>query len=333
MRRCENILTMTELDESEQRTELEREALAKVLRLISGEATVADVEDAARWQNQSPEHSHAFALARRLWDRLGPAGRNVVERRGEDILPARSGGSRGRLTRRAMIGGAVAASAAYAIARPPWGLWPSFSELAADYRTTTGEQQQITLTDGAAVELNTQTSIALQSLAAENPRIELISGEAAITTGPGSTIVIAGDGRISARNASFDVRHDNDASCVTCLDGVVQVERHNAVVTLAARYQVTYAARGLEAPVAIDPADVTAWRVGLLVFHETPLSAVVAEINRYRPGKIVVLNADLARRRINARFHVGNVDEIMSLAQQVLGARVVSLPGGLVLLS
>jgi transmembrane sensor len=328
---------MTELDESEQRTELEREALAKVLRLISGEATVADIQDAARWQNQSPEHAHAFALARRLWDRLGPAGHNVVERRGEDILPARSAGSRRRLTRRAMIGGAVTASVAYVIARPPGGLWPSFSELAADYRTTTGEQRQITLTDGAAVELNTQTSIALRSLAhslaAENPRIELISGEAAITTGPGSTVVIAGDGRISARNASFDVRHDNDASCVTCLDGVVQVERHNAVVTLAARYQVTYADRGLDAPVAIDPADVTAWRVWLLVFHETPLSAVVAEINRYRPGKIVVLNADLGRRRINARFHVGNVDEIMLLAQQVLGARVVALPGGLVLLS
>ena len=63
------------------------------------------------------------------------------------------------------------------------------------------------------------------------------------------------------------------------------------------------------------------------------MAKVVAEINRYRPGKIVLMDARLGERTVNARFRVQNVDEIMTLAQQVFGAKVTSLPGGLVILS
>ena len=327
---------MIELDDGRSQTELEREALARVRRLVSGEATVQDVEDVAHWKRQSPAHADAFVFASKLWDRLGPAGRTVLERRGEQLLPNRSSSTPQRLTRRAVLGGAVAASAAYIAVQPPLDLWPAFSELAADFRTAPGEQRRIALADGAFVELNTRTSMTLQQTADEYSRIELISGEAAITTGRDLTkplMVIAGDGWISSQNARFNVRYDGLASCVTCLEGSVRVERRGAVRALAPRHQVSYADRGLGAPAAIDPAVVTAWQDGLLVFHQTPLSEVVAEINRYRSGKIVLLNANLGHRPVNARFRVGNVDEIMTLAQQIFGARVTSLPGGIVLLS
>ncbi len=327
---------MTERDDGGQPTELQQEALARMRHLVSGTATIQDVEETKRWQRECPAHADAFAFATRLWERLGPAGRNVLERRDEQFVASCSPIARQRLTRRAMLAGAVAASAAYVIVRPPLELWPSFSELAADYRTATGEQRRIALADGASVELNTRTSISLRHAVGGNDRIELISGEAAISTGRQSTwplVVVAGDGRISSESASFNVRYDGHASCVTCLEGTVRVEHHDAALTLVARHQVTYADRVLEGPIAIDPGVVTAWQEGILVFHQTPLSEVVAEVNRYRPGKIVVLNAELGRRPVNARFHVANVDEIMSLAQGVFGAKVTLLPGGLVLLS
>jgi transmembrane sensor len=329
-------LMTSEPEDNAEQTELEREAFARLRHLMSGNATVADVEDTTRWRRQSEAHADAFAFAHRLWDRLGTAGRNVLERRGEQPLTNSPPVVRRRLTRRTMLGGAVAASAAYVIIRPPLDLWPSFSELTADYRTATGEQRRIALTEGASIQLNTQTSIALRRAGDQNDLIELINGEAAVTMAQQLTrplVVIAGDGRISAENASFNVRYDGRTSCVTCLAGTVRVERQDAATRLEAHHQVTYADRGLETPAVVDPAVVTAWQSGLLVFRETPLSEVVAEINRYRPGKIMLLNTNLGRRPVNARFRVGNVDEIMSLAQQIFGAKVTSLPGGIVLLS
>jgi transmembrane sensor len=215
-------------------------------------------------------------------------------------------------------------------------LWASWSELSADYRPAIGERRRIRLTNGTSLELNTQTSIAVRPPTNETDHIELISGEAAITTGQRLTrplVVIVGDGQITSESASFNVRYDGVASCVACLEGAVRVTRDTSELTLSSRQQVAYAGRGLQSPVTIDPAVVTAWQDGLLIFHETAMSEVVAEVNRYRSGKIVLLNSDLGRRQVNARFRVGNVDEIISLAERVFGARITSLPGGIVLLS
>ncbi len=315
---------------------LQREALGRVRRLVSGEATIADVEDAKRWQAQSPKHAEAFAFASRLWGQLGPAGQNVLMRSDERLPVAAQRTASYRPSRRLVIGGALAACAAYAVVRPPLQLWPSMSELAADYRTAVGEQRRVALAGGASMELNTRTSVALRTSTDAGNGIELIDGEALIDTGGDLShplTVIAGNGRVSATGARFNVRYDGATSCITCLVGAIDIHRLGATQRLEARQQYTYGARGTGAAGAADPAVATAWQDGLLVFQRTPLAAVVDEVNRYRPGKIVLMNARLGERTVNARFRVQNIDEIMTLAQQVFGAKVTSLPGGLVILS
>ncbi len=311
---------------------LQREALGRVRRLVSGDATIADVEDAKQWQAQSPKHAEAFAFASRLWGQLGPAGQNVLMRGGERLPTTQRAFY--RPSRRLVIGGALAACAAYAVMRPPLHLWPSVTELAADYRTAVGEQRRVALAGGASMELNTRTSVALRNAGGVGNGIELIDGEALIDTGSaGSFTVIAGNGRASASGARFNVRHDGTTSCITCIDGAVDIHRLGATQRLEAHQQYTYAERGTGTAAAADPVAATAWQDGLLVFQRTPLATVVDEVNRYRPGKIVLMNTQLAQRTVNARFRVQNIDEIMTLAQQVFGAKVTSLPGGLVILS
>jgi transmembrane sensor len=311
---------------------IEREAHDWVVRFASGEATSADLREGKLWCERSPAHAAAFARASRLWDGLGP---QVFT---ESHRQLRSFASR-PVARRAMLGGAMAASAAgaaYLLVRPPLGLWPSWSELTADYRTATGEQRRITLANRAAIDMNTQTSIAVQRAASGGDRIELISGEAVIATAPDaatSFVVIAGEGRARATNAKFNVRNEGTSVCVTCLEGDVQVERRAAAVLLRARQQVTYDGAGLGAIASIDPAAVTAWQEGLLVFHATPLRDVVAEVNRYRPGKIILMNDGLGRRLFSANFHIRNADAVIVEAQRLFGAKARSLPGGIVLLS
>lgn len=145
---------MTESNDTEGLTELDREALDHVQRLMSGSATLETLEAAKRWQNLSPAHADAIASARRLWTRLGPVAQEVLEQDGQLRSFERRRSARLYPSRRAWLGGAAAigaTAAGFAVIRPPFDLWPSLAELRADYRTATGEQRQVTLADGLSV--------------------------------------------------------------------------------------------------------------------------------------------------------------------------------------
>jgi transmembrane sensor len=317
---------------------LTREALGWVVRLKSGEATVADAQALKRWQAQSPAHAAAFGDAVRLWRALGPAAREVARDPSAEIPAAPSGKSPRRLGRRAFLVGAgamAAAGAGYAIVHPPMGMWPSLEELSADYRTQKGERRKIALGEDISLDLNTKTSIAVRSTAAD-PRIELISGEAAITARLAPSrplLVIAAGGRMIAASATFTARCDDGPVTVTCIDGAVDVEQQKQTVRLTSGQQVVYSAKGLGSAVAVDTARQTSWQSRLLIFRDEPLAQVIEEINRYRPGRIVVTNADLGRRLVNGTFHLDRIEEVVAQVRQLFGARVTSLPGGIVLLS
>jgi transmembrane sensor len=163
----------------------------------------------------------------------------------------------------------------------------------------------------------------------------LIAGEAVVTTGGTMSkpvVVIAADGRTNTGSAKFDVRLDGPSVCVTCLDGSVDVEHRGATAMVRAKQQVTYNDSGLGQVVSVDPGVVTSWRAGVLIFRGELLSRAVEEINRYRPGRIVLVDASLGRRRIDASFRLDHIEEIVPQIERVYGARVRTLPGGLVLL-
>jgi transmembrane sensor len=83
----------------------------------------------------------------------------------------------------------------------------------------------------------------------------------------------------------------------------------------------------------VDLAQVDAWRRGLLIFSDEPLSQVVDEINRYRPGRIVLANRRLGGIPVNAVFQLDRMDRALSQIREVADARVTTLPGGVVMLS
>jgi transmembrane sensor len=82
-----------------------------------------------------------------------------------------------------------------------------------------------------------------------------------------------------------------------------------------------------------DPETVTAWRSGLLIFDETPVAQVVAEINRYRAGRVVLLNDAIGRRQLTARVRTTETDLVIAEIKTIFGASARTLPGGIVLLT
>jgi transmembrane sensor len=129
------------------------------------------------------------------------------------------------------------------------------------------------------------------------------------------------------------VRNSSAGICVTCFEGEVRVEQGARAATVGPSLQIRYNTNGLGEAVTINPAEVAAWRDGVLVFRDTPLSDVVTELNRYRPGRIVLVNAALAQKSVNGRFKIERIDDILHWIAQVYGATPRSLPGGVILLS
>jgi len=313
---------------SDATTVTERDALAWVVRLDSQHVTADDAQAFKDWCTQSQQHAAAFAQARSVWLALRPAAQRIAQK---EYQASRR--EVAQLTpephrhRRAFLRGALAASVGYLVLRPPMQLWPSVIELAADYRTATGEQREVMLADGAVIQMNTQTRINVA--AGEAGEIELLAGEVEIQTSRHLGVVVAG-GHVSGDDARFNIRHLDDEVCVTCLSGRVDIALGTRHVALDAGSQLIYGADRLGAPASIDPALVTAWRQRLLVFNQTPLATVLAEVNRYRSGKLVLANAALGRNRVQASISIDHLDDVIALIRDVYGAEVTHLPGGVV---
>ncbi|MGY4317870.1 FecR family protein [Bradyrhizobium sp. JR3.5] len=311
------------------------EALDWVVRLKAGAPTRADVDALQRWRAQSPGHEEAFRQAARLLRSASAAAKELADETASASVVALPSRPSRPLTRRIVLGGAIAATAGYVMIRPPLDMWPSIEELSADYRTGKGEQRKVMLAPDISVELNTQTSLALRPTPNET-RIELIFGEASVAARRSSStplVMLARDGRISTLQADFNARCLDGVVSVTCLDGIVTVEQDGRSVQLRKAEQVTYSRAGLQASLPVDARQVAAWQTGLLIFRDRPLASVVDEVNRYRAGKIIITNAELKRRLVNGTFQVDKLDNFVAQVEQLFGARITSLPGGVVLMS
>ena len=166
------------------RAALHREAQHWLLRLTSGNATMHDATAFEHWCGQSPAHVEAFAETRRLWENLGPAAdawmaeeqaRTTAQLPRAAALPR----TQPRMSRRAFLGAAIAASAALVVLHPPLQLWPSLTDMVADYRTATGEQREVDLGHGVVVQMNTQTAINLRTSSDQAVGIELLGAAGA----------------------------------------------------------------------------------------------------------------------------------------------------------
>lgn len=294
---------------------LDSEARDWLILLTSGRATVADAQALRQWCASSPDHAFAFERSKLLWQQLQPAAQQLQAPR--------------HLGRRAFLGGAIAASAAFFLVRAtvPGG----FSGLAADYVTEVGEQRRVDLADGVSLELNTQTRINR----GEGDRfLKLLSGEVEVrTTAQTPLRVQAGAGWLSAREARFNLRSTGGNVCVTCLEGTLQADVQGRRILVGSGRQLTWDAERVGTPHAVDTAPITAWRQQILVFNDAPLSSVIDEINRYRPGMLLLLNSELGKRRVQARFSLDQLPGVALLIRDAYGVKCTELPGGVVVLS
>ena len=264
-----------------------------------------------------PRNARAFEECKALWHLLQPAAEATQAPR--------------RFGRRAFLGGAVAASAAFLLVR---GTIPGgFSGLGADYITEVGQQRRVEPADGLSLELNTQTRINQRSVDEGVQGFELVSGEVEVQTARLPMAMQAGGGWLRASRARFNLRNLDQQVCVTCLDGAVEVEVEGRSLRLEPGQQLTYDAQQVGTVQSVDTAAVMNWRQQVLVFNGATLSQMIDEINRYRPGMLLLLNRELGQRRVQARFSLDQLAGVGALIRDAYGVKCTELPGGVVVLS
>ena len=309
------------------------------MRLLdSGDVTEIDAQAFRRWLDTSTEHKIAFNDVRHRWSTLKTAGGEYMQRH-PDAVPARAcpAARHPSAGRRAFIGGALTVGAAAAVA----GFYPDILHRAmptswgADEHTAVGEQRAVTLAAQTVVTLNTQTSIRHGVQNGRTVSMTLLSGEAAVDLGAAAEpfTVSAGVGSTRARDARFEVRYLDGKACVTCIEGTIHVSHPAGKRSLQAQQQVAYNDRVLSDVGNINAQAVAAWRRGELVFDQIRLVDVVAEINRYRSGRVVLVNEAARNQRVTGRFRIASLDAALSQLESTFDLNARSLPGGLLILS
>lgn len=329
-----------------EREQLASQARAWVRLLASGRASAADARRLQRWCATSAAHAEAFRTAHRGWQKLLPAAQLAGAQDPElnairAAVAAGRGGRRqapaavaGFTVRRAFLGAAAAASVTavgVALLYPPLDLWPSITNLQADYRTQAGQQMQLALASDVTLDLNTRSSVSVQAREGNPVSIELLSGEVAVNTRRAFSVRVA-QGRIDTDFSRFEVRHIADEVCVTCLEGRLRVTLAGITQTLLGTQQLRYDGQRAPAVRSIDPQQESDWRQGILRFQKTALAQVVAEINRYRPGRLLLLAEGVAERPVSGRFRIDDLDKAIAQIQRLFHLTATTLPGGIVVL-
>jgi len=317
--------------------EIQQQARFWLRILTSGDVKSLDAQGFQRWLRASPEHKVAFQEVKQRWETIKSGAGELLRVDPEAAAFHRQNRSVAKPGRRAFLAGAAstAAVAGVSLIYPPAGLWPSLAEWSADYRTVVGEQRSVVLDERVHVTLNTQTSIRRESTNNQTTGINLLTGEAAIdlaAVGP-SFNVVAGAGRSLAELGRFEVRHVDDKVCVTCFAGYVRVEHPSGERSIQPGQQIEYDANSIRKIVAVSLADVSAWRNGELKFNQAKLQDVLAEINRYRPGRVVLMNAALRDSTVSGSFFIASLDSALAQLQHTFSLQARALPGGLLVLS
>lgn len=313
------------------------------VRMTSDTVDEPDRRAFQAWLEHDPAHRAAYAEAENLWRELGgiPDPRSNAARQ---TRPARdtsrqrvAGRARQRWRPRPSL--ALAASLVF-VALVGLASFNGADRLRADHWTAVGETRELQLADGSIAHLNTDTAVALDYTEACRC-LRLLRGEAffSVTPDAGRPFrVAAGAGHAEALGTAFNVRDADETVTVAVSEGRVRVSRRAAgrdaadSVVLAPGETARYAAAGPIATARQAVARLTAWQQGKLVFADRPLREVVAELDRYRPGAILVLDSAIAGERFTGVVALADTDRALAAIEATLPVNVVRLTPWLTLL-
>jgi transmembrane sensor len=294
----------------------------------------AEQEAFVTWLTTNAEHAAAWDAVQNLFFELEAPAKQIRSLQSAETSVA-SPTTQQPANRRFNQSSVVAALCLlFALVLTQTNLWQDWR---ADYHTAPGEQRTVHLADGSHIQLNTDTALRVKFQ--DNERhIELLRGEAffQVEHAPQRPFwVAAGDTLARVTGTGFSVNHSTDQVTISVAQGRVETSRrqHADQVTMLTPGQS--AAYTDNQPAQVREVDIKrqlAWQNGLLIFVQTPMAEVVAELNRYRAGRIIITDANLQSRPITAVFNVDHLEDAIQALENTLNIRARRLTDYVLLL-
>ncbi|MBK1674569.1 iron dicitrate transport regulator FecR [Ectothiorhodospira shaposhnikovii] len=291
--------------------------------LRSDNVSAADQQAWQSWISESDAHARAWACIEAVSQRFGPlrAGGQEAALAGFKAARRRPMGRRQVLTGLAGILGLGVVG---------WMGWrhTSLPEVlmawGADYRTATGEQRELTLTDGSRVWLNTGSALRVDFLP-DARVLKLLAGEILAQTAADADLpplyVDSRHGRMQALGTRFSVLYDDLRTRLDVFEGAVEI-RNTAgdVQRVIAGLAATFTATDIT---IIGPAERAreAWHRGVLIADNIPLQALVEELARYQRGRIGVA-PEVAEISVMGVYPANDTDRALAMLENALPIRI-----------
>ena len=315
----------------------EQEAFAW-LSLLHDRPSAGDQLTFSQWLHADPAHAEAYAQAQVIWELSESPARTLADEEALALQGYLDAMDRPRRSPLLRWSGALAMAACLLLMVSLGSGWQPqrwIDDLGADYVSAPGEIRTVTLADQSQVTLDADSAIAVDFSQGER-HVQLRRGAGFFSvTHTGDPFVVAAEkGEARVLGTQFEVRLQPHGAQVTVLSGRVGVTAERGAVQqiLTAGQQVAYAQGSAETLHVADAEAQLAWRQGWLTYYKSTLGDVVQDLRRYYPGRIVLLNEELAARKVSGSFPSKDPQAVLSSLQGVLGFEQHQVLGHLIIL-
>ncbi len=304
------------------------EAIDLIIRYQNDPDNSVTAEMIRTWRARGPLQEEAWARISKVH---GTSGTLLNEKRRIERRESL------QLTRRNLTLGGIAMIGAGAAA---YSLGPNLLvQVQADYMTAKGEVRQLTLPDGSMATLGPQSAIALKYHDIDRT-VELLAGMAFFEVAPDPArpfSVLSGSVKTTALGTAFDISDDAGILTLSVDHGVVEF-RADASASTALRLSD-------REWISVDPASgrvdrgqreagqVASWRDKLIIAERETVSALVARISRWVPGRVVLADPFIGRQRVSGVFDLNDPVRALQAVVHPAGARLRQISDLLTLIS
>jgi len=315
-------------------TAAQSEAALQWLIRINEQPEAASSAPFKRWLLADPKHRQAYAEAQLLMQLSETPAARLAQEQHADLQPYLLAMAKPPGKSHWRRAGMALAAACLVLAVSVAGGWRPgdwLLDLQADF-SSSDAIRQVTLADQSQVTLDAGSAIAVDFRQGER-RVRLLHGAAFFeVTHTGQPFVVeAAGGEVRVLGTQFEVRDQGQGAQVIVRSGHVAVipAAGQAGQILTANQQLAYADGHAGELASVDGDSRLAWRQGWLNYYQVPLAQVVADLGRYYPGRIVLLDGVLGQRKVSGSFPVDEPLAALDSLGKVLGFSRQTLLGRL----
>ncbi|RQO37441.1 histidine kinase [Herminiimonas sp. KBW02] len=299
--------------------QIARRAVEWLVALQSGDVSREALQD---WLTQHPDHARAWQRIESVNNKLRGVASPLTTALAHATLTAPRSNKRRAAIKTLAAFFFVGATAYMAEEHLPWRAW------SADERTALGERRTIVLVDGTELTLNTDSAVNIRYTELER-RVFVVSGEIMVTTAsdgaamPRPFVVQTAQGELRPLGTRFAVRQKSEFSRLDVFEGAVEVRPKDGaglVRVIQAGERVQFTHDGIAEPVSLKPDD-AAWAEGMIVASGMRLHDFLAELSRYRRGRLSCDPA-IAGLRVSGTYPLNDTDLVLTALRSTLPVEI-----------